>query len=72
MVTCACPAAPLSCIMVHHHAVFCVDATRQAITANKVLREQIDNMRRERLMFEAIDANLIKELARSKRSIAGA
>jgi hypothetical protein len=43
----------------------------QAITYNKQLREQIDNLRRERLMFEAINANLDKELARIKRSIAG-
>jgi hypothetical protein len=43
----------------------------QAITYNKQLREQIDNLRRERLMFEAINTNLDKELARIKRSIAG-
>lgn len=43
----------------------------QAITYNKQLREQIDNLRRERLMFEAINGNLDKELARIKRSIAG-
>jgi hypothetical protein len=44
----------------------------QAITYNKQLREQIDNLRRERLMFEAINSNLDKELARIKRNIAGA
>jgi IS1 family transposase len=38
---------------------------------NKQLREQIDNLRRERLMFEAINSNLDKELARIKRNIAG-
>jgi hypothetical protein len=43
----------------------------QAITYNKQLREQIDNLRRERLMFEAINSNLDKELARIKRNIAG-
>lgn len=43
----------------------------QAITYNKQLREQIDNLRRERLMFEAINANLDKELARIKGNIAG-
>lgn len=43
----------------------------QAITYNKQLREQIDNLRRERLMFEAIDHNLDKELARIKRNMAG-
>lgn len=43
----------------------------QAVTYNKQLREQIDNLRRERLMFEAINANLDKELARIKRNIAG-
>lgn len=30
----------------------------QAITYNKQLREQVDNLRRERLMFETIHANL--------------
>jgi hypothetical protein len=43
----------------------------QAITYNKQLREQIDNLRRERLMFEAINSNLDKELVRIKRNIAG-
>lgn len=43
----------------------------QAITYNKQLREQIDNLRRERLMFEAINSNLDKELARIKRNMAG-
>ena len=43
----------------------------QAITYNKQLREQIDNLRRERLMFEAINSNLDKDLARIKRNIAG-
>ncbi|KAF8055922.1 ODA1 [Scenedesmus sp. PABB004] len=43
----------------------------EAITHNKQLQEQIDNLRRERLMFEAIDASLDKELARIKRTIAG-
>eukprot|EP00879_Flechtneria_rotunda_P012214 GHRR01012756.1.p1 GENE.GHRR01012756.1~~GHRR01012756.1.p1 ORF type:complete len:569 (+),score=227.55 GHRR01012756.1:229-1935(+) len=42
----------------------------EAITYNKQLREQIDNLRRERLMFEAINTNLDKELARIKRNIA--
>jgi hypothetical protein len=42
----------------------------QAITYNKALREQIDNLRRERMMFEAINTNLDKELARIKRNIA--
>lgn len=42
----------------------------EAITYNKQLREQIDNLRRERLMFEAINANLDKELARIKGNIA--
>lgn len=43
----------------------------EAITFKKALREQIDNLRRERLMFETIDASLDKELARIKRHIAG-
>lgn len=30
----------------------------QAITFNKQLREQIDNLRRERMMFEAMDGQL--------------
>lgn len=30
----------------------------QAITYNKQLREQIDNLRRERMMFEAMDGQL--------------
>uniref|UniRef100_A0A383V6K0 ODAD1 central coiled coil region domain-containing protein n=1 Tax=Tetradesmus obliquus TaxID=3088 RepID=A0A383V6K0_TETOB len=42
----------------------------EAITYNKQLREQIDNLRRERLMFEAINSNLDKDLARIKRNIA--
>eukprot|EP00877_Chromochloris_zofingiensis_P013781 jgi/Chrzof1/8657/Cz03g19020.t1 len=42
----------------------------EAITYNKQLREQIDNLRRERMMFEAINATLERELARIKRDIA--
>lgn len=43
----------------------------QAVTYNKALREQIDNLRRERLMFEAIHHNMEKDLARIKRNMAG-
>jgi hypothetical protein len=42
----------------------------QAVTCNKGLREQIDNLRRERMMFEAINAALDKDLSRIKRAMA--
>ena len=42
----------------------------EAITHNKQLREQIDNMRRERMMFENIDNSLERELVRLKREMA--
>jgi hypothetical protein len=40
------------------------------VTYNKQLRSQIDNLRRERMMFEAINAQLDRDLARIKRDIA--
>lgn len=58
------------CKAIHlHMCILCF--VLQSITYNKQLREQIDNLRRERLMFEAINSNLDKELARIKRNIAG-
>ncbi|GBF94682.1 flagellar outer dynein arm-docking complex [Raphidocelis subcapitata] len=42
----------------------------EAVTFNKQLREQIDNLRRERMMFEGMDAQLDRDLARLKREIA--
>jgi hypothetical protein len=42
----------------------------EAITHNKQLREQIDNMRRERMMFENIDNSLERELIRLKKEMA--
>lgn len=41
-----------------------------SITHNKALREQIDNLRRERIMFESIHAALERELAKLKRDMA--
>uniref|UniRef100_A0A7S0RLG2 ODAD1 central coiled coil region domain-containing protein n=1 Tax=Chlamydomonas leiostraca TaxID=1034604 RepID=A0A7S0RLG2_9CHLO len=41
-----------------------------SITHNKALREQINNLRRERIMFESIHANLERELAKLKRDMA--
>ncbi len=42
----------------------------QAVTYNKQLRERIDNLRRERLMFESIDAQLDRDLGRIRHDIA--
>lgn len=42
----------------------------QSITHNKQLREQINNLRRERIMFESINNNLERELAKLKREMA--
>mmetsp|Transcript_9222 Transcript_9222/g.19727 ORF Transcript_9222/g.19727 Transcript_9222/m.19727 type:complete len:546 (+) Transcript_9222:205-1842(+) len=42
----------------------------QSITHNKQLREQINNMRRERLMFESINSNLERELQKLKKDMA--
>jgi len=42
----------------------------QSITHNKQLREQINNLRRERIMFESIHSNLECEVARLKREMA--
>ncbi|KAG2488983.1 hypothetical protein HYH03_012424 [Edaphochlamys debaryana] len=42
----------------------------QSITHNKQLREQINNLRRERIMFESIHSNLERELAKLKRDMA--
>ncbi|GIL88327.1 hypothetical protein Vretimale_15075 [Volvox reticuliferus] len=42
----------------------------QSITHNKQLREQINNLRRERLMFESIHSNLERDLAKVKRDMA--
>jgi hypothetical protein len=42
----------------------------QSITHNKALREQINNLRRERLMFESIHSNLERELAKLKKDMA--
>ncbi|MFN7263097.1 MAG: hypothetical protein ACK5UJ_04760, partial [Pseudobdellovibrionaceae bacterium] len=36
----------------------------QSITHNKQLREQINNLRRERIMFESIQSNLERELVK--------
>lgn len=41
----------------------------QSITHNKQLREQINNLRRERIMFESINTNLERELAKIKRDM---
>lgn len=38
--------------------VACAHTLIQAVTQNKQLREQIDNLRRERMMFEAMDSQL--------------
>ncbi|KAJ9514613.1 hypothetical protein QJQ45_016342 [Haematococcus lacustris] len=42
----------------------------QSITHNKQLREQINNLRRERLMFESIHNNLERELVKLKKDMA--
>ena len=42
----------------------------QSITHNKQLREQINNLRRERIMFESIDSNLERELQKLKKDMA--
>ncbi len=42
----------------------------QSITHNKQLREQINNLRRERIMFESIHSNLERELGKLKRDMA--
>ncbi len=42
----------------------------EAVTHNKQLRAQIDGLRRERLMFEALDATLQKELLKTKADMA--
>jgi chromosome segregation ATPase len=42
----------------------------QSITHTKQLREQINNLRRERLMFESIHTSLERELAKLKRDMA--
>lgn len=42
----------------------------QSITHNKQLREQIDNLRRERIMLESIHNNLERELVKVKKDMA--
>eukprot|EP00955_Chlamydomonas_euryale_P076567 362716-Chlamydomonas_euryale.AAC.3 len=42
----------------------------QSVTHNKQLRDQIDNLRREKIMFLSIDATLERELAKLKKSMA--
>lgn len=42
----------------------------QSITHNKELREQINNLRRERIMFESIHSNLERELVKVKKDMA--
>lgn len=42
----------------------------QSIKHTKELREQINNLRRERIMFESIHSNLERELVRLKREMA--
>lgn len=42
----------------------------QAITYNRTLREQINNLRRERIMFESINQNLERELQQLKADMA--
>lgn len=42
----------------------------EALTHNKQLREQINNLRRERLMFESINSNLERELHKLKKDMA--
>ncbi|MEW5311281.1 MAG: hypothetical protein WDW38_003009 [Sanguina aurantia] len=42
----------------------------QSITHNKELREQINNLRRERIMFESIHNNLARELVKLKKDMA--
>lgn len=42
----------------------------QSMTHNKQLRDQIDNLRREKIMFLSIDANLERDLAKLKKSMA--
>jgi coiled-coil domain-containing protein 63/114 len=42
----------------------------QSTTHNKQLRDQINNLRRERLMFESINSNLEKELQQLKKVMA--
>lgn len=42
----------------------------EALTHNKQLREQINNLRRERLMFESINSNLERELHKLKKEMA--
>jgi hypothetical protein len=42
----------------------------QSITHNKQLREQINNLRRERIMFESIHSNLERELVKVKKDMA--
>ena len=41
-----------------------------SVTHNKQLRDQINNMRKERIMFEAINTNLEKELGKLKKEMA--
>ena len=42
----------------------------QSVTHNKQLRDQINNMRKERIMFEDINRNLEKELTKQKKEMA--
>lgn len=42
----------------------------QSVKHTKELREQINNLRRERLMFESINSNLERELVKLKREMA--
>lgn len=48
----------------------CFIRFNEAVTHNKQLRAQIDGLRRERLMFEALDATLQKELLKTKADMA--
>ena len=41
-----------------------------SVTHTKQLRDQINNMRKERIMFEAINTNLEKELGKLKKEMA--
>ena len=42
----------------------------EAIVSNRVLREEIDNLRRERIVFDSLYKKLQRELAEKKRSMA--
>ncbi len=48
----------------------CFIRFNESVTHNKQLRTQIDGLRRERLMFEALDATLQKELLKTKADMA--